>query len=168
MKYAYDNKLMDGTSATAFAPLMTTNRAMIVTILWRQAGSPVVDYAMNFSDVEEGLWYSEAVRWAAAEGIVTGYSDTVFAPDDTVTREQLAAILYRYAESKGYDLSAKGDLNAFTDGGKTSSWAAEAMEWAVGAKLLSGKGGSVLDPAGTATRAEVAQILMNFCQSVEQ
>lgn len=168
VKYAYDNKLMDGTSATAFAPLMTTNRAMVVTILWRQAGSPVVDYAMNFSDVEEGLWYSEAVRWAAAEGIVTGYSDTVFAPDDTVTREQLAAILYRYAGNKGYDLSAKGDLNAFTDGGKTSSWAAEAMEWAVGAKLLSGKGGSVLDPAGTATRAEVAQILMNFCQSVEQ
>ena len=168
VKYAYDNKLMDGTSATAFAPLMTTNRAMVVTILWRQAGSPVVDYAMNFSDVEEGLWYSGAVRWAAAEGIVTGYSDTVFAPDDTVTREQLAAILYRYAGNKGYDLSAKGDLNAFTDGGKTSSWAAEAMEWAVGAKLLSGKGGSVLDPAGTATRAEVAQILMNFCQSVEQ
>ncbi len=164
-KYVYDNELMDGTSATTFAPLMTTNRAMVVTILWRQAGSPVVNHAMNFDDVESGAWYTEAVRWAASENIVKGYSDTVFAPDDTVTREQLAAILYRYAESKGCDVSAKGDLTVFTDGGNTSSWAAEAMEWAVGAQLLSGKDGNVLDPTGTATRAEVAKILMSFCQS---
>ena len=162
VKYVYDNKLMDGTSSTTFAPLMTTNRAMIVTILWRQAGSPTVDYTMNFTDVEDGVWYTEAVRWAAAEGVVKGYSDTVFAPNDTVTREQLAVILYRYAESKGYDMSAKGDLTTFTDGANTSSWATEAMEWAVGSGLLTGKDGGKLDPTGTATRAEVATILMRF------
>ena len=166
VKYAYDNKLMDGTSSTTFAPFMTTNRAMIVTILWRQAGSPVVNYAMNFSDVESGVWYTEAVRWAAAEGIVKGYSDTVFAPDDTVTREQLATILYRYAEYKEYDVSAKGDLTTFADGSTVSTWAADGMTWAVGAELITGKDGGKLDPTGTATRAEVATILMRFCENV--
>ena len=166
VKYAYDNKLMDGTSSTTFAPLMTTNRAMIVTILWRQAGSPVVNYAMNFSDVESGVWYTEAVRWAAAEGIVKGYSDTVFAPDDTVTREQLATILYRYAEYKEYDVSAKGDLTTFADGSTVSTWAADGMTWADGAQLITGKDGGKLDPTGTATRAEVATILMRFCENV--
>ena len=166
VKYAYDNKLMDGTSSTTFAPLMTTNRAMIVTILWRLEGSPVVNYAMNFSDVESGVWYTEAVRWAAAEGIVKGYSDTVFAPDDTVTREQLATILYRYAEYKEYDVSAKGDLTTFADGSTVSTWAADGMTWAVGAELITGKDGGKLDPTGTATRAEVATILMRFCENV--
>ena len=159
VKYAYDNKLMDGTASTTFAPLMTTNRAMIVTI-------PVVNYAMNFSDVESGVWYTEAVRWAAAEGIVKGYSDTVFAPDDTVTREQLATILYRYAEYKEYDVSAKGDLTTFADGSTVSTWAADGMTWAVGAELITGKDGGKLDPTGTATRAEVATILMRFCENV--
>ena len=166
VKYAYDNKLMDGTSSTTFAPLMTTNRAMIVTILWRLEGSPVVNYAMNFSDVESGVWYTEAVRWAAAEGIVKGYSDTVFAPDDTVTREQLATILYRYAEYKEYDVSAKGDLTTFADGSTVSTWAADGMTWAVGAQLITGKDGGKLDPTGTATRAEVATMLMRFCENV--
>ena len=166
VKYAYDNKLMDGTSSTTFAPLMTTNRAMIVTILWRLEGSPVVNYAMNFSDVESGVWYTEAVRWAAAEGIVKGYSDTVFAPDDTVTREQLATILYRYAEYKEYDVTAKGDLTTFADGSTVSTWAADGMTWAVGAELITGKDGGKLDPTGTATRAEVATILMRFCENV--
>ena len=166
VKYAYDNKLMDGTSSTTFAPLMTTNRAMIVTILWRLEGSPVVNYAMNFSDVESGVWYTEAVRWAAAEGIVKGYSDTVFAPDDTVTREQLATILYRYAGYKEYDVSAKGDLTTFADGSTVSTWAADGMTWAAGAQLITGKDGGKLDPTGTATRAEVATILMRFCENV--
>ena len=166
VKYAYDNKLMDGTSSTTFAPLMTTNRAMIVTILWRLEGSPVVNYAMNFGDVESGVWYTEAVRWAAAEGIVKGYSDTVFAPNDTVTREQLATILYRYAQYKEYDVTAKGDLTTFADGSTVSPWAADGMTWAVGAELITGKDGGKLDPTGTATRAEVATILMRFCENV--
>ena len=166
MKHVYDNKLMDGTSSTTFAPFMTTNRAMVVTILWRLEGQPETDATLSFTDVESGVWYTDAVRWAASEGIVKGYSDTVFAPNDTVTREELATILYRYAQSKGYDVSAKGDLTTFTDGAKTSSWAAEAMEWAVGSGLLSGRTSGVLDPAGTATRAEVARILQNFCEKV--
>ena len=168
VKYVYDNKLMDGTSATTFAPLMTTNRAMIVTILWRLEGQPETDATLSFTDVESGVWYTDAVNWAASKSIVKGYSDTVFAPNDTVTREQLATILYRYAEYKEYDVSAKGDLTTFADGANTSSWATEAMEWAVGYKLLSGKGGNVLDPTGTATRAEVAQIFMNFAQSLKK
>lgn len=167
VKYVYDNKLMDGISATTFAPFMTTNRGMVVTILWRLEGQPKAENTLPFSDVESGMWYTDAVNWAASQGIVKGYSDTVFAPDDTVTREQLATILYRYAQGKGYDVSAAGDLTAFSDSADVSAWAAEAMEWAVGSKLLSGKGGNILDPTGTATRAEVAQILMNFCQVLE-
>ena len=168
VKYVYDKELMNGTSTTTFAPLMTTNRAMVVTMLWRLEGQPKAEATLSFTDVEQGVWYTDAVNWAASKGIVKGYSDTVFAPNDTVTREQLATILYRYAEYKEYDVSAKGDLTAFTDGAKTSSWAAQAMEWAVGSKLLSGKGGSVLDPTGTATRAEVAQIFMNFAQNLKK
>ena len=163
VKYVYDNKLMDGTSSTTFAPLMTTNRAMIVTILWRLEGQPETDDAtLSFTDVESGVWYTDAVNWATSKGIVKGYSDTVFAPNDTVTREQLATILYRYAEYKEYDVSARGVLTTFTDGANTSFWATEAMEWAVGSGLLSGKDGGKLDPTGTATRAEVATILMRL------
>ncbi len=163
VKHVYDNKLMDGTSSTTFAPLMTTNRAMVVTILWRLEGQPETDDAtLSFTDVESGVWYTDAVNWAASKGIVKGYSDAVFAPNDTVTREQLATILYRYAEYKEYDVSARGVLTTFTDGANTSFWATEAMEWAVGSGLLSGKDGGKLDPTGTATRAEVATILMRF------
>ena len=162
VKYVYDNKLMDGTSTTTFAPLMTTNRAMIVTILWRLEGQPETDATLSFTDVESGVWYTDAVNWATSKGIVKGYSDTVFAPNDTVTREQLATILYRYAEYKEYDVSAKGDLTTFTDGSAVSTWAADGMTWAVGAELITGKDGGKLDPTGTATRAEVATILMRF------
>ncbi|OUN86511.1 hypothetical protein B5G06_00640 [Flavonifractor sp. An52] len=165
VKYVYDNKLMDGISTTTFAPLMTTNRAMVVTILWRLEGQPETDATLPFTDVESGVWYTDAVNWAASKGIVKGYSDTVFAPNDTVTREQLATILYRYAEYKEYDVSAKGDLTTFADSTGTSSWAAEAMEWAVGSGLLTGKDGGKLDPTGTATRAEIATILMRFAEN---
>ena len=163
VKYAYDNKLMDGTSSTTFAPLMTTNRAMIVTILWRLEGSPVVNYAMNFSDVESGVWYTEAVRWAAAEGIVKGYSDTVFAPDDTVTREQLATILYRYVQHTGGGFQGAWAFPLdYADADQVSDWAYEAMCWCTMKSIINGVGGNTLNPQGSATRAEVAQILMNF------
>ena len=168
VKYVYDKELMKGTASTTFAPFMTTNRAMVVTMLWRLEGQPKAEATLSFTDVEQGVWYTDAVNWAASKGIVKGYSDTVFAPNDTVTREQLATILHRYAQSKGYDVTAKGDLTAFADGGKTSPWAVDAMKWAVGSKLLSGKGGGVLDPTGTATRAEVAQIFMNFAQNLKK
>ena len=166
VEYVYNNKLMDGTSSTAFSPLMTTTRSMIVTILWRLEGQPQVNYAMTFEDVAGDTWYTEAVRWAASEGIVKGYSDTVFAPDDIVSREQLATILDRYAQYKEYDVTAKGDLTTFVDGDTVSSWAADGMTWAVGAELITGKDGGKLDPTGTATRAEVATMLMRFCENV--
>ena len=166
VEYVYNNKLMDGTSSTTFSPLMTTTRSMIVTILWRLEGQPQVNYAMTFEDVAGDTWYTEAVRWAASEGIVKGYSDTVFAPDDIVSREQLATILDRYAQYKEYDVTAKGDLTTFVDGDTVSSWAADGMTWAVGAELITGKDGGKLDPTGTATRAEVATMLMRFCENV--
>ena len=162
--HVYDKNLMDGTSSMTFEPFLTTTRSMMVTILWRLEGEPLVDDTATFEDVERDTWYTKAVNWGASEKVVTGYSDKAFGPNDIVTREQLATILYRYAQNKGCDVSAKGDLTAFTDGGETSSWAAEAMEWAVGSGLLTGKGGGVLDPTGSATRAEVATIFMRFME----
>lgn len=168
VKYAYEQGLMEGTAANTFAPLATTSRGMMVTLLWRLAGEPQVDYAMTFGDVESGSWYTEAVRWAASEQIVGGYSDTVFAPGDAITREQLAAILYRYAEYAQRDTSARGDLSGYTDGAQVSSWARDAVEWAAGTGLLTGKGAGVLDPGGTATRAEVATMLMRFVTAADK
>ena len=161
--FAIDKGLMTGVSEDLFAPGSTLTRAMMVTILWRLEGQPVCNYIMPFDDVAEGTWYTEAVRWAASEGIVNGVSETEYAPDTAITREQLAAILYRYGDYKGYDMTGAGSLSGYTDGGATSSWAIQSMEWAVGVGLVSGKSANVLDPTGTATRAEVAQILMNFC-----
>ena len=118
-----------------------------------------------FEDVASGSWYYDAVNWAAAQNIVTGYGDGTFGPEEDITREQMAAILYRYAQYKEYISVEKGDLSAFTDGDTVSDWAQTAMEWAVGNGVLSGKGNNLLDPTGTASRAEVAQILMNFCNA---
>ena len=135
--------------------------------LWRQAGSPQVNYLLPLDDVAAGAWYAEAVRWAASDGIVTGTSATSFAPGDPVTREQLAAILYRYAGYKGYDTSTGGmSLAAYTDANRISCYALTAMRWANGEGLITGKTSTTLDPKGTATRAEVATILMRFCEDV--
>ena len=166
--YVVKNGLMNGIGNGLFAPQTQTDRAMVVTILYRMEKEPVVTGGEQFPDVAPGTWYTEAVRWATAQGIVEGYGNGSFGPADSVTREQLAVILYRYAQYKGYDMSGKGDLSAFSDGDRTSAWAAEAMQWAVGTGVLSGKGGSLLDPTGTASRAEVAQLLMNFCQNREK
>ena len=111
VRYVYEKGLMAGTSATTFGPDVTTTRGMIATILWRLAGSPQVDYAMAFDDVAANAWYTEAIRWAASEGIVSGYGDGKFGPDDIITREQMAAMLYRYAQYKGYDVSAGENIN---------------------------------------------------------
>ena len=119
----------------------------------------------SFADVASNDWFADAVTWASANGIVNGYSAAQFAPGDPVTREQLALILYGYAQIRGYNTTQGGmSIREFSDYGAISDWALEAMDWAVNAGLLSGKGNGVLDPAGTATRAEVAQILMNFCE----
>ena len=164
--YAWENDLMTGTSATTFAPGMTTDRAMLATLLYRLEGEPVVNYAMSFTDVAEGLWYSEAVRWAASEGVVTGVGDgSSFAPTGAITREQMAVMLYRYAQYKGYDVTGSAGLSGYADADSVSSWAEYAVAWAVDAGLISGVGNNTLNPQGSATRAEIATILMRFVET---
>lgn len=154
--------LLQGTGASTFAPGQPMTRAMLVTALWREAGSPVVNYAMDFDDVDEGQWYTEAVRWAVSKGIVAG-TGKGFSPDAALTRESLAAILFRYA---GGQVSAD-DLSGYADGAVVSAWAREAMNWAVAQGLITGKSGGRLDPGGTASRAEVSAILMRYVQSAQ-
>ena len=165
--YVYKHGLMAGTSATTFAPDVTTSRAMIATILWRMAGSPVVNYAMNYTDVAQGQWCSEAIRWATSEGVVTGYGNGLFGTNDPITREQLATMLWRYAQTEGYDVSIGEDTNilSYTDVANLSEYAIPAMQWAVGAGIINGTGdGSTLTPQGQATRAQAAVMLQRFCE----
>ncbi len=163
--YVYNNGMMNGTEK-GFEPNAATTRAMIVTMLHRFEKEPAAGVA-NFADVADGQWFSEAIAWAAANGVVNGYSETKFAPNDEITREQLAAILYRYAQFKGLNVSAKGDLSGFADGAAVSDWAVEAMQWAVGAGLLNGNEQGRLAPTAGATRAEVAMMLMRFAETVK-
>ena len=168
VKFVYQNGLMNGTSATTFSPEGTTSRGMIVTILWRMAGSPDMEdkiWGYPFADVDATAYYGTAVYWARLNGIAGGYDDATFGPNDPITREQMAAILYRYAQYKGYDVSAKADLNKFTDADEISNYALEALQWANAEGLINGKGDGVLDPKGQATRAEAAAILMRFCEN---
>lgn len=154
--------LLQGISADTFAPGQPMTRAMLVTALWREAGSPVVNYAMDFDDVAEGQWYTEAVRWAASEGIVAG-TGKGFSPDAALTRESLAAILFRYAGGQ----ADADQLDSYADGAGVSAWAKDAMNWAVAQGLITGKSGGRLDPGGTASRAEVSAILMRYVQSAQ-
>ena len=144
----------------AFSPGMAATRSMIVTILYRLDGSPAVSGSGNFTDVEAGPWSEDAVAWAVSHPIVSGYGNGLFGPNDNITREQLVTLLFRYAQYKGYDTPSNGDLGMFADGEEASGWAEEALLWAVGRGILTGKGNGILDPTGTATRAEVAQMLM--------
>ena len=164
VQYVYEKGLMTGTSATAFAPDATTTRGMIVTMLYRLEGEPAAA-ASGFADVEAGQWYANAVNWAAANQIVNGYGET-FGPNDIITREQMAAILYRYAQYKGYDVSASGQMSAYTDAANVSDYASSAMQWAVGEGLLNGVTETTLAPDGSAIRAQVAAIFMRFCENV--
>ena len=166
--YVYHNGLMAGTSDTTFSPYGTATRAQLAVIFYRMAGSPAVDGENSFTDVPYGpgtAWYYDAVTWAQQNGILAGYEDGSFHPDDPITREQLAMIFYNYAKYKGYNTTASGDLSAFTDAGEISAWAQEAMKWAVGSGLMSGKGNGIIDPKGTATRAEVAAMLHTFIEN---
>ena len=165
--YVYDKGMMEGTTDTTFAPTMNLTRSMIAQVLYNLEERPEAPGAAGFPDVAADAWYADAVNWAAARGIVKGYDTGAFGPEDSVTREQLAAILYRYAQAKGYDTTQGGmAVREFSDSASISDWAQEAMAWAVNAQVLSGKGNGVLDPQGTATRAEVAQMLMNFVEHV--
>lgn len=163
VKYAYAQGLMTGTSATTFAPNGTMNRAMIVTVLYRLEKSPAVTGASKFTDVPASQWYSDAVAWAAANKIVNGYDETTFGPMNAVTREQMAAILFRYEQVKGLEnVTLEENLNRFPDQNKISAYAIPALQWAVGQKIINGNADGTLDPTGTATRAQVAQIFTNL------
>ena len=164
--YAYEKGLMNGTSETTFDPQVTTSRAMIVTILYRLESSPVINYPMTFTDVESGTWYTEAIRWAQSTGVVNGVSPTEFAPDAPITREQMAAILYRYAGYKKYDVSQKADLSKYTDAGSISDYAKDAIAWANATGLINGMTATTIYPEGNATREQVAAILHRFCENI--
>lgn len=162
--YVHDSGMMSGTSATTFSPNMDTSRGMLVTILHRMEGTPEAA-ASGFADVSREVYYAKAVDWALANGIVSGYggSETgTFGPDNVVTREQLAAILYRYGEKKGLDMTIRGDMSGFADRDAISAYARDAVAWAVGVGLVSGTGDGNITPAGSATRAQVATILMRY------
>ncbi len=165
--FVYENGLMLGTSKTLFSPHGTATRGMMATILWRMEGSPVPKGKNSFTDVEAGKWYADAITWTAENGIFAGYGKDKFGPDDPITREQLAAIFYRYADYKGYDLTVKGNLDKFKDADKITDYAKTAMQWAVDSGLMKGKSGNLLDPQGTATRAEIAAMLHRFIEKYE-
>lgn len=167
--YAYNNGLFAGMTPTTFAPNATMTRAMLVSVLWRLAGAPAPKAPNTFVDVPDGAWYTDAVTWAAENGVVSGIGGSRFDPSGYVTREQTAEILYNYAHSKGYDVSARADLTAFPDAGSVSGWAEEALSWANAAGLINGTvrdGQTILDPQGSASRAQVAMILMNYVEHV--
>lgn len=165
VRFVYGKGMMNGTSPTAFSPNATTSRGMIVTILYRLEGEPAAGTA-SFTDVPAGQWYSKAVAWAAQNGIVDGYGSGAFGPNDNITREQMAAILYRYASYKGYSVTASSNTSSYSDASQISSYAQTAMSWANATGLITGTSSTTLAPKGNATRAQAAMILMRFCEVV--
>ena len=167
IEYCLNNGLMKGVSDSEFGPTGTTSRAMIVTILWRLEGEKYVNYAMNFSDVAEGEWYTEPIRWAASEGIVEGYDDGTYQPDKAITREELATILYRYAQLKGEGfVGASMFLMPFEDLSEISGWASESVRWCFMKGIILGRTETTFVPGATATRAEAAAMVQRFCQNL--
>lgn len=164
VKYVSENGLMNGISDTVFAPDAGLTRGMLVTVLWRAEGEPQAQSAHGFGDVADGRYYAPAVAWAKENGIVTGVTNTVFAPDNNITREQIAAIIYRYAQYKGYDVSAQADLDGFEDSQQISNYAKTPMSWANATGLITGMTATTLAPQGNATRAQIATVLMRFIE----
>jgi hypothetical protein len=164
VKYVYDNDLMAGDGAGSFNPDVKLSRAMIAQVLYNLEGAEG-SYSNSFSDVAAGKWYTDAIAWAAANNVVSGDGQGHFFPEQNITRQEMAVILYNYANFKGYDTVPNGNLGAFSDGGKTAAWATDALSWAVGAGVINGANGMV-NPTGDASRAEVAQVLQNFCEKV--
>ena len=165
--FVYKNGLMLGTSKTLFGPHGMVTRGMMATILWRMEGSLAPKGENSFTDVEAGRWYADAITWTAENGIFAGYSKDKFGPDDPITREQLTAIFYRYADYKGYKLTVTGNLDKFEDADKITDYAKTVMQWAVGNRLIKGKSETLLDPQGTATRAEIAAMLHRFVENTK-
>ena len=163
--YVSENGLMSGTGSGKFSPSTPMTRAMLATVLYRMDGSPVPTKAHGFSDVPSGAYYERAVAWAAENGIVSGIGGRRFGSESHITRQDLTVMLYRYSNFKGYDISAASSLTSFSDSNRVAGYARQAMQWAVGAGILHGDSGRLM-PAGNATRAQVAVMLMNFAQNV--
>ena len=166
--FVYENGWMLGTSKTLFSPLGTVMRGMMATVLWRMEDSPAPTGKSSFTDVEAEMWYADAIAWTAENDIFVGYDKDRFGPETPISREQLAAILYRYAGYQGYDTAGKGNLDKFKDADKITDYATTAMQWAVGNGLIKGKSDELLDPQGTATRREIAAILHRFFEKYER
>ena len=166
VQYVYENGIMNGVSKERFAPDETVLRGMLVTILHRMEGEPAYAGSSSFKDVRAGSYCEKAVLWAAEQNIVTGYDDTSFGPDNGVTREQVAAILYRYTQYKGIPAETRGDLSKYGDAERVSSFALDAMSWAEGTGLITGTGSSMLNPKGLTTRAQMATIIMRYETSI--
>lgn len=164
VSYVCENSLMTGTGADTFQPAAATNRAMLVTILHRIDGEPESASKSGFYDVSGSSWYSDPVDWAAGSGIVTGYDGNVFRPGKSVTRQEMVTILYRYAQYSNRNVTIKGSLSAYSDYDEIQNYALRAMSWAAGNNIITGKSGARLDPGGTATRAEIAAIIMRYCK----
>ena len=161
VRYASENGLMGGYGNGRFGPNDNLSRAQFAQILFNKEGRPVVNYLLRYNDVADGAWYTEAVRWATSQGVVSGYGNGMFGPNDNITREQLAVMLWRYA---GSPAATEKELH-FTDADKASGYALEALRWAVENGVMGGYGNGQLAPQGLATRAQVAQMLMNFLKN---
>ena len=168
VRYVCENGLMNGTSRNRFSPYGTATRGMLVTILYRMENEPRCFGSAAFSDVKPGAYYEKAVVWASQNNIGSGYTDGTFRPDAPVTREQLAAILYRYAACQGYDVSQRADLSGFGDASSISGYAQEALSWAHAQGLVLGFEDGSLRPQATASRAQIAAVLMRCCQTVAE
>ena len=165
--YAVENNLFKGISETEFAPDSAMTRAMLVTVLYRLENPEEASGKSAFTDVPEGRWFTDAISWAADNNIAKGITDTLFAPEENITREQMATILFRYAQFKGYDTANTMALSQFADFAAISDWALSALQWANADALIQGTSETTLSPLDTATRAQVATILMRFCEMNE-
>lgn len=168
VNYVLENGIMSGVGGNLFAPNNSTSRAMMAQILWNMEGRPAVKHVISYTDVDGEQWYAEAIRWATSEKIMSGYGGGKFGPSDAMTREQLATIVYRYAQYKGLDVSVGENTNilGYSDAFDVSEWAIPAMQWAVGSGTVTGKSASTLNPGDVATRAEIATIVMRYCTEI--
>ena len=168
VKYCYEKGIIKGATETEFRPSAKFSRGMLVTILWRMEGEPKVTNAKEFADVTSGKYYYNAIKWATSKGIVNGYSNGKFGPEDNITREQLAVMLRNYAKYKGKNVSQTADISKYKDSGKTSGYAKTSVQWAIAKGIISGKdNGTRIDPQGTASRAEAASMIYNYCTKIK-
>ena len=168
IKYTYQKGIIKGATETEFRPNAKFSRGMLVTILWRMESEPKVTNAKEFADVTSGKYYYNAIKWATSKGIVNGYSNGKFGPEDNITREQLAVMLRNYAKYKGKNVSQTADISKYKDSGKTSGYAKTSVQWAIAKGIISGKdNGTRIDPQGTASRAEAAAMIYNYCIKIK-